>query len=632
MGRRFRLLCAAAAALLLVGSPAAGADARRGPTDPVELGAFLDGLMAAQLEDLDIAGATVAVVRDGRVLLARGYGFADLEARKPVDPERTLFRIGSVTKLFTWTAMMQLVQQGKLDLDVDVETYLDFAIPDTFPQPITLRHLMTHTPGFEDRGMYLFGETDLERRDYLAMSMPARVRAPGTFSAYSNYGTALAGHVVERISGRSWEEYVEAEILGPLDMEYATPRQPAPERLAPYLSVGYENAGDQLEPREFEVIEGAAPAGSISASAGAMARFMLAFLGHGARGDGRILAEPTVRRMLELAFAHDERLPGVALGFYEKSSHGLRVVGHSGDTRWFHTDLALVPSENLGVFVSYNTSAAARVSLYRFLDAFLDHYYPQAELPARTRTEPGALERYAGSYRLNRGSYTTFEKAGRLATPITIELTDGAELELTSPLGVQRFVPFEDGMFRELDGPGASLTFREQDGRVTHAFLSTLPVMAFERISFLESPWLHLAVLAAVLLVFLATLIGVPLGRLLRRRYGQPAEPPAERRAGWLAFALAAVSLLFVTGIMAIAVNPEPVLIKAGGVAWLQLVLSLGVLAALLTAGVVLAAVLAWRRRWFTRWGRIRYSIFAAAALAFVLVLQAWNLLGWRIG
>ena len=123
----------------------------QGPTDPAELEAFLDELLAKDMEEYHIAGAAVSVVKDGKLFFAKGYGYADLEKGIPVDPEQTIFRIGSIGKMFTWTAVMQLVEQGKLDLDADVNTYLDFRIPDTYPQPITLKHLMTHTSGFEDR-------------------------------------------------------------------------------------------------------------------------------------------------------------------------------------------------------------------------------------------------------------------------------------------------------------------------------------------------------------------------------------------------------------------------------------------------------------------------------------------------
>ena len=153
----------------------------QGPTDPAEMEAFLDELMAKDMEENHIAGAAVSVVKDGKLFFAKGYGYADVENKVPVDPEQTAFAIGSVGKLFTWTAVMQLVEQGKLDRDADVNTYLDFRIPDTYPEPITLKHLLTHTAGFEDLWFEVFAwDADglMPVGEWLATHIPARCVRP----------------------------------------------------------------------------------------------------------------------------------------------------------------------------------------------------------------------------------------------------------------------------------------------------------------------------------------------------------------------------------------------------------------------------------------------------------------------
>ncbi len=186
-----------------------------------DLEAFLDGIMPVQLRRGDIAGAVVSVVKDGKVLFAKGYGYADIEAKKPVSPGDTLFRPGSISKLFTWTAVMQLVEQGKLDLDRDVNAYLDFKIPSTYPQPITLRHIMTHTSGFAETVENLFVKDAAAMKPlqtYLEEHVPNRIFPPGSTPAYSNYATALAGHIVQRVSGQPFDEYIAANILQPLGM------------------------------------------------------------------------------------------------------------------------------------------------------------------------------------------------------------------------------------------------------------------------------------------------------------------------------------------------------------------------------------------------------------------------------
>ena len=268
-----------------------------------DLEAFFDGVMAAHLKAQRIVGATVSVVKDGELFFAKGYGHADLEKNVPVDPERTLFRVGSTSKLFTWTAILQLMEQGKVDLDADVNTYLtQFQIPATFPQPITLRNLLTHTPGLEDGALgYLIVRSKEESpplADALELHMPARVRPPttdwsdGTNASYSNWGTALAGLIVANVSGLSYDEYIERNIFQPLGMSRSSFREPLPDGLIGDMSKGYRYRGTQ-EAGGFEYIHHFGPAGSMSSSATDMARFMIAHLQNGRFGDTRILQEAT---------------------------------------------------------------------------------------------------------------------------------------------------------------------------------------------------------------------------------------------------------------------------------------------------------------------------------------------------
>src|SRR5215216_6575705 len=215
---------------------------QQGPADPAELEAFLDEELGREMDQHHIAGAAVSVVKDGELFFAKGYGAADLENGIPVDPEQTTFRIGSVTKLFTWTAVMQLAEQGKPDLDEDINTYLDFRIPDTYPQPITLKHLLTHTAGFETRYFEvaaLDADDQLPTREWLVSHMPARVRPSGEYAAYSNYGTSLAGYIVARVSGEPYDQYIQEHILNPLGMVHSTAQSPIPPNLRAHSSVGY---------------------------------------------------------------------------------------------------------------------------------------------------------------------------------------------------------------------------------------------------------------------------------------------------------------------------------------------------------------------------------------------------------
>jgi CubicO group peptidase (beta-lactamase class C family) len=325
---------------------------------PADVEAFLDGLVPYQIEANDIAGATIAVVKDGKLFFAKGYGAADVKTKAPVTSE-TMFRIGSITKLFTWTAVMQQVEEGKLDLDADINLYLDFKIPQKFGKPVTLRHLMTHRGGFQDAikglGAQNSGKVDLQT--YVRENRPDQIFEPGTTPSYSNYGTALAGYLVERVSNMPFDTYLEERIYAPLGMLSTSIRQPLPKDLEAFMSTGYNLASG--EPVPFEIVNGY-PAGSQASSALDMANFMLAHLSAGKFGEAQLLKPQTVTLMHDTVTAVDPRQNGIALGFYEANRNGMRIISHGGDTIAFHSDLHLIPSQGLGFFVSYNSTVATR--------------------------------------------------------------------------------------------------------------------------------------------------------------------------------------------------------------------------------------------------------------------------------
>src|SRR5215212_10357436 len=326
-----------------------------GPDDAREVETFFDELIPKQLREEHLAGATVAVVKDGRIVFAEGYGYADRERQVPAVADETLFYPGSAGKLFTWTAVMQLVEEGELDLDADVNTYLDFKIPETYREPITMADLMTHTAGFEQQfaAQLVEDEQDvLPLREFLIRYMPERVYPPGEYSAYSNYGTALAGYVVERVSGEPYEQYITEHILRPLGMESSAATQPLPEHLATDLSKGYHYKDGTYEAKDFEWIS-AAPEAPIRATATDMAKFMLAHLENGEYDDARILEESTTLDMHTQHFTHDPRLSGWTYGFAVSRENDQHIIWHNGESARFNTIVALLPEERTGLFVSY---------------------------------------------------------------------------------------------------------------------------------------------------------------------------------------------------------------------------------------------------------------------------------------
>ena len=378
---------------------------RNGLGDPREFEAWLDTIMTMQLSAYHVPGATVAIVKDGEMFLAKGYGYADLESRTPVVADETIFRIESVSKLFTWTAVMQGVEDGRLNLRTDVNRYLEGSrvhVPETYPDPVTLETLGTHTAGFDqifEGGDYNtaaeFRANPLEKT--LVQYQPARVRPPNELTAYSNYGASLAGFVVQHRAGLSFDEYLERHIFEPLGMRHSTVRQPLPPRLAPDLATAYQYIDGDYEPTKFGYVR--SPEGGMSSTATDIAKFMIAHLQNGRYDGRRILAPATARNMHRQHFTNDPRVNGWTYGFLELSQNGQRIIGHYGDDH-FHSMLALLPEQNVGLFVSYTADGGVEARK-ELLDAFMDRYYPAPEAPLRP-PPAGAAKRaaqVAGEYR-----------------------------------------------------------------------------------------------------------------------------------------------------------------------------------------------------------------------------------------
>ena len=623
------------AAAVAGGAPVAGATGRTDGRETREsldgldgLEGFVDGLMAEDLAEHDVAGATVSVVHDGEVELAKGYGYADVEDGREVSAEETLFRIGSVSKLFGWTAAMQGVERGAFDPDTDVNRYLEeVTIPETYPEPITLSHLATHTPGFEERlrGTFVANEDDLRPlAETLREDRPARVRPPGELASYSNYGSALAGQIVAEQEGTTFEEYVEREILAPLGMERTTFDQPVPEGLEPDLSRGYRYADGEFREGEFEYV-GIPPAGSASATATDMARFMLAHLNGGEGVGGRILDPESVDLMHERRFGHDDRINGIAFGFYERNRGDLRVLAHGGDTELFHSELLLVPELDLGLFVSYN-SVGGTAAREEFVEAFLDRFAPTAGSTQEPDGRPAHAEAIEGSYRGLRIAETTYEKAvGATSTADVAIDADGTVV--VSTFGEEwRFVEVDDLLFREVDGV-ETLAFREEDGAITHAFLGSVPIMAFERLEWYERPLLQGALAAVTLLVLLSAVVGWPLAMVRRRYRDGPPPPERPRIARWLAGTSAVCLFGFLAGI-GVLLATDPVGTLMSPPVSLQLLFALPVLAALTALWAVPYVARSWRDSYWGVLSRLHYTLVVASAVGLLWLLAYWNLLG----
>ena len=608
-----------------------------GLTDPEEFEAFLDPLVAELMTANHIPGGAIAVVKDGQLFFARGYGYADLERSTPATADTTIFRTGSISKVFTWTAVMQLVEQGKLDLDADVNTCLThFQIPATFAQPITMAHLMTHTAGFEDQitngTVYASADAYQRLQDFLAEKIPARIFPPGQVVAYSNYGAALAGEIVAEVSGEAFEQYVANHILGPLGMDRSTFLQPLPSKLAQDAAVGYAIDQDGLpHAGSFEFVQ-VQPAGALSATATDMANFLIAHLQDGRFGDERILQPESAREMRRQYYAFNPQLPGITRGFAEAYRNDIHLVFHPGTTDRSSSLLALLPDQNVGIFITFNSyiSTPARLAL---LNTLLDRYYPDPTPPV---VSPPAdfvehAARFTGNYLTSRRSETNIEKLVSPLSEVAVKSNPDGTLRVDAfrdsdglPI---RWVQVAPLVFQEAGGQSLLAFSTGAQDQVTTMFHGDQPILVFQRLAWYEDPKIHLAGLGLALLVFVATVVIWPLGWLLQRMRRKPNSlTPLERWSRYLAGGLILLNLVIV-GLV--------VTVLAGDDSLMQLSYPIGFTVAgtlALVSGAGAIALLActagtWRQRAWGMIGRLHYTLVAVSALYFVWYLNEVNIL-----
>jgi len=597
-----------------------------------DLSAYLDGLIPMQLKRENIAGATVIVVKDGKVLVEKGYGFANVEKRTPVTPQ-TLFRPGSISKLFTWTAVMQQVEQGKIDLDRDINDYLDFKIPATYPKPITMRNLMTHTPGFEEAIKDLIvtkGSKPVSIGEFLKTHMPQRVYPPGTTPAYSNYGATLAGYIVERVSGMPFDDYVEKNIFLPLGMTHTSFRQPLPAQLQPLMSSGYALGSGEAKPYEIIAAE---PAGSLATSAEDISHFMLAHLQNGEYNGAHILKPETVALMHSAQFGVNPALPHMCLGFYEQTRNGHRMFGHGGDTQYFHSDLFLMPDQNLGFFVSYNSGGRGETEQRSNLfNAFLDRYYPYS-IPAGVKQPNSEADAklVAGEYITSRRPVTNV--LSFISFLENLKVTPGKDGTIVIP----QFKSIDQVpktweeigplLYREKNGQDLVGFTKDADGRYVLAM--DYPFMVWTKIGILDNKIFNILVIVLFSVVSLLTVILWPVSAWIRKHYDHPLQfEPRERRLRVAIRLIAAVDLLYAICWLAILVasggNP---LFDSSFDSTLRAVQIVGWIGTLGTLLILFAVVKTWKAPgewWLSHVGNIAIAL---SAVSFSWFLWHWHLL-----
>ena len=597
--------------------------------DEVEL--FADNFFQNALEEYNFPGAVFIAVENGEVIFARGYGYADLENSIPVDPEKTMFCAGSVGKLINWTALMQLYEAGKFDLNDDINLYLkNLRIPETFPEPVTFHHLLTHTPGFDDRNTAATPES-LEQLlpldEYLAWTLPVRLRPPGQVTQYSNHGAVISGLLIEDISGLPFDQYVEQNIFKPLGMNYSTFSQPQPDRLLPHMATGYHNINGTHIAQPVRIAN-VMPAGMGYFSGLDMANFLIAHLQLGEFEGKRILEEDTATLMHQTHFNNDPRLPGMAYGFIENYKNNRHILWHTGTSPDFHSLLVMIPEEDSGFFFSMNM-IDQRVSS-KLLQDFMSYFYPvELEDLTPAPSDPDYAAQYAGVYRTNWHAHQTLEKLAVLGRDVLVSAnSDGSLMIRFENSPETRWIRTDENLFRK-ESTDEYVSFAvDEKGDAYRLHQGSRPILAYEKIAWWETTALHISLQAAVISIFVSILIAALIGRFKRRKAEKVEQDSGPARTARLLGNLTClVHPLFILGFLAIQMQ-----VVSGNFDLLfYTVLTLPVILTVLSLMITIYAAIAWRKSFWGLGGRIHYTLLAAAALANSWFLFYWNLVGYRI-
>jgi CubicO group peptidase (beta-lactamase class C family) len=618
-------------------SPPTSAPTPSHPLDQSDLTAFFDGIVPLQLERSDIAGASVLVMKDGNVLLSKGYGYADMKSRKPVDPTSTIFRLASISKLFTWISVMQLEEQGKLDLDTDVNRYLDFQVRPAFNKPITLRNLMTHTGGFEEtinNIIFTDPKKAVSLRDYLIRNQPMRIYPPGDIPAYSNYGVGLASYIVQRASGEPFEQYVQEHIFAPLGMVHSSFYQPLEKPLGGLPSEGYRS--NTTKPAVGFEIFNPVGAGGVSSSAADMGRLGQALLNGGELEGKRILKPETLAEMWKPQFQAHSLLPPICMGFYQLWRNNLRWIGHEGDLVAFHSLFFVEPQQKVVLFVSYNSAGGGRAARPEIINFFSDRYFPGARPAQFLKTSAKELKDIEGQYQSTRRVETTRLKASNLFEQRSARVDKDGVLTLEDVKDLRghpiKWRPVGKDLWQAEDDQQKIFAIRNDKNKIVRLAID-FPGIQMQRVPWHENSDLILPALGSSLgilvLVILASFIRVGKRLFLRKRQ-RPAPQPGTAWVSAGARIAAFVWVAFLGSILIFAavegddlMPPTPEWFK-----WFVLMNWVTAVALFFSLFAIGSGIRVWWRDNLRIVTRVKFSLVGLACLILSWLAIHWNLIG----
>ncbi|MCM3081942.1 beta-lactamase family protein [Brevibacillus invocatus] len=482
---------------------------------------FADAFFRDRLQK-QIPGAIVVVVEDGHIALKKGYGFADVEKNRRMDPEKTWFPVGSISKLFTATAAMQLYDKGLVGLEGDVNQYVqDADIKAMLNQPLTVHHLLTHTGGFGDRNL---GAAVRELRDQLPLREDikqhvAPIRPPGQEMMYDNSGMQFLGYVVESVAKMPFNDYMTNHVFKPLNMRTSTFR--ATPDLLTKIATGYQGSNGIYKPYPTYVLKSQdAPQGGLLTTGADIARFMLSHL----EQTPEILKKETYELMHRQQYSYDHRVPGVGYGFWQNRWNGVDAIGHNGDLPGFRSAMWLLPDKHAGLFVAINGDSGAELR-NELMNAFITTFYSEEKDLSKPASlfQGDALPDLSGTYRYNRYTEHTFEKLNLLLSPkeIKVNMIDQGEYNVNL-FPDQRFRQIDSSLLKSDEGNYVAVK-RENNGEIRSLQLYShlTGSIIVNKITWFESATFHLFLFAVFSCLFLIlTLWGI--AKFIKRKPRQP--------------------------------------------------------------------------------------------------------------
>jgi len=585
------------------------------PLTPEEVESFLEKFTSENMDAYDVPGLAFVMVKDGELFFSKGYGYADVEGQVPFDPERTIVRGGSLVKTVTALAVMQLAEQGKLDLDADVNQYLTrLQVPNTYDAPVTARQLLHYTAGFDGRFIGIRVESADEivpLDDYLADHLTDRVRPPGEFRAYNDVEITLAGLLVEDVSGMSYDQYVDAYIFKPLGMDSTWLFLPQVEEQR--AALGYRADG-QPYPLNYYHLNNAAGAG-FNTTISDLSHYMIMHLENGKYGDVQVIGKEFVDELHTTRFRHDPHLPGIAYAFDETFWGDMRILAKSGGAPGFQNRMILLPDENIGVYFVYNRDSSVRLAP-KLEEGFMTRFFEKTVKPLEDELHATDLSRYAGYYvELNDYSANSLEKVKYLMEQQHVIVNENGVYD-------GDMIHVGENLF-QWRSSGNYVAFREDSkGNITHMFYARTAAM---RVPWHETFPVQISLLGFSLITFLTGLIGWLVAAL--KRQGKVYGLSGSLSLIYVSFLIGLGLLL---GPVFAGVDP-PWVFSFAPPTELLVLLALPLAGAVMTLGLAWQIFKSWKDNQSGRFVRLHNTLILIASFSFLFFLNTWNLLGYRL-